>query len=355
MHEGGVDLSSAVFLGPAPRVAFVGALASGKPSVLEEPPGTRRITEAWAASHDVEDAVLARSAFHGLLDAIEATAGNGSTLLVDGDSYEVARWAVAAACAGSRARKEVRVVTYRHLDADDAALRSRAVRGPVVVVTDGLCGSCLRPAPLGRLCSLARRTGGRVVVDDTLAAGVLGTRTAGSGPLGLGGGGTAAWLGAAGRELVVVSSLAKGYGVPLAVVTGPRVVVDRVRRTGSARTYASGPSAADLAALLALPRRDELERRRRRLSELVDRTRRRVRRVGLAPLGIPFPMVHMVGGGRPLELRDVLARRGVRVLVTAGRCRTEAALTLCLRSDLSMPAVDRLVEALANERRRWVV
>jgi 8-amino-7-oxononanoate synthase len=276
-----------------------------------------------------EDALLARSAFHGLLDAIESAAGPETTLLVDEHAYPVVQWAVAAAsCVGTG--KE-RVMTYRHLDAGDASRQARTVRGRLVVVTDGLCGSCLRPAPLERLSAMTRHAAGRLVVDDTLAAGVCG---------------------ASGADLVVVSSLAKGYGVPLAVLYGPRSVVERARRQGSARTNASGPSDVDVAALTALPSHAELESRRRRLAHFVDRTWHGARRVGLTPRGIRFPVVHLVGVRPPAELRDALARRGIRTLVTAGRCTGRASLTICLRSDLTLAEVDRLLWALAREARR---
>ncbi len=342
------DLTSALFLGPAPRVVLSGPLASGRPPVLDEPPGHRAAARAVARAQGAEHGLLARTSFHGLLDAIEAAASPGSTVLIDEHVYPVARWAAAAARVARRDERAA-IMTYRHLDADDARRRAHALPGPVVVVTDGLCGSCLRPAPLAALAALARASGGWLVVDDTLAAGVLGRRTPEVGPLGAGGAGTAAFLGAPTQDLVVVSSLAKGYGVPLAVMTGPGVVVDRARRLGSARTHASGPTGADVAALAALAPPHELDRRRRRLARLVDRTRTAGRRLGLTPLGVPFAMVHLVGARRPTELRDALASRGVRVLVTVGRCTGRCALTVCLRSDLGAADVDRLLDALARE------
>lgn len=342
------DLTSALFLGPAPRVVLAGSLASGRPPLLDEPSGPRLAARALARANGAEDGLLSRTSFHGLLDAIEAAGSPSSTVLVDEHVYPVARWAAAAAARVPWRDRKDGIMSYRHLDAADALRCAHAAPGPVVVVTDGLCGSCLRPAPLAALAAVARTTTGWLVVDDTLAAGVLGRRTPGVGPLGAGGAGTAAFVGAPADDLVVVSSLAKGYGVPLAVMTGPGVVVDRARRLGSARTHASGPTGADVAALAALAPPDELERRRRRLARLVDRTRTGSRRLGLTPLGIPFAMVHLVGERRPTELRDALASRGVGVLVTVGRCTGRCALSVCLRSDLRAADVDRLLGALAR-------
>ena len=54
-----------------------------------------------------------------------------------------------------------------------AVVDVRAGRQPIVV-TDGYCPSCGRPAPVRAYADLVRGTGGYLVLDDTQALGVLG-------------------------------------------------------------------------------------------------------------------------------------------------------------------------------------
>lgn len=344
------DFTSALFLGPVARASTPAAPVSGRPSVLQEPLTNRLLAGALARDQGAEDGLLARTSFHGLLDAIEAASSPDAVLLLDERAYPVLHWAAAAAAAMPGGPGRRRVLTYRHLSPDDASRRARRARGPVVVLTDGVCGSCLRPAPLVALAEVAGRTGGLLVVDDSLAAGILGRHGAGTGAFGSLGAGTPAWLGLAPDGHVRVASLAKGYGVPLAAVTGPAVVIERARRHGSGRTHASPPSPSDVQVLATLPPPPVLARRRRRLERLTVTTRAHTIRLGLTPLGIPFPVVSIPEGRWPaLDLQRGLAADDVRVLVTVGRCTGRRALTVCLRADCTYEAVDRLLDGLSRQ------
>ena len=241
--------------------------------------------------------------------------------------------------------------TFRHHDARDA-LR-RASRRRVVLVTDGLCGSCLRPAPLRELAEVARRRDGELVVDDTLAAGVLGERDDTARTLGSGGGGTAAWLGLD-ADHVTVASLAKGLSAPLAVVTGPAHRIERVRRDGPTRVHAGPPTTADVTALRSALDDETLDARRSRLARLVARGRGTLEDLDLHPLGVPFPVLATEGGRHdPLEIHRALGAAGVRSLATTGRCTGRPTLTLCLRADQGerdLERLDRVLRAVVHGR-----
>lgn len=334
-----VDFTSAHFLALAPT-GTAAALTTGRPAAAERNEPGVALARWVARVQGATDGVLGRTSLHVLLDVV-ATRPAGAAIAVDEALYPVGRWAAWAAGA--------EVVTFRHHDARDAAhvLARVARRGPVVMVMDGLCGSCLRPAPLAELADVARRYGGELVVDDTLAAGVLGRRGPAAPLLGSGGGGTAAWLGVPTTNQVTVSSLAKGLSAPLAVVTGPADRIALIRRDGPTRVHAGPPTAADVAALThAL--RHHLDARRDRLGNIVTHARRVLDGLGLPPLGIPFPVVLTEGGPRdPLELHRALAASGVHTLATLGRCTGRPALSLCLRADHTAADLDRLERALA--------
>lgn len=230
------------------------------------------------------------------------------------------------------------MLTYRHQDLRDAERVARLARGPVVVVTDGLCGSCLRPAPLAALAALASDHGGHLVVDDSLAAGV-----------GPGGAGSAGWLTSAPERLLWVASLAKGYAASVAAVAGPADLIAQIRSNGPTRMHSSPASACDVEALRQGLSDPTLARRRARLARHVTTVREHLDRLDLSPLGVPFAVVCTEGGRRdPLELQRRLGSYGVRALATRGRCTGRPTLTLCLRADLTGAEVGRVVQALSR-------
>lgn len=326
-----VDLTSGHFLGLRPAAVAGGPLTTGRPAVVGEPPSHTQLALRLAQTVGAADAVLSRTSFHALLDAI-ATRPAGAVVLVDEAIYPVGRWAAAAATAeGGTVR------TFRHQDVRDVRRLTRHARGPVVVVTDGLCGSCLRPAPLAALADLAADRNGHLVVDDSLAAGV-----------GPGGAGTAGWLTTAPERMLWVASLAKGYAAPVAAAAGPADLVALVRSEGPTRMHSSPASACDVDALRQGLADPTVPGRRTRLAAHVARIRSHLERLGLAPLGAPFAVICTEGGRRdPLDLQRRLAMCGVRALATRGRCTGRPTLTLCLRADLTSADLDRLEDALS--------
>lgn len=345
------DFTSALFLGlgHGEGPAFPGPLTEGKPAALQEPRGSGQVAAAFAASQGAEAGLLARTSLHALTDVLTALADPGCLLLLDRHVYPIGEWAAAIA-----ARRGSIVSSYRHQDAAHARQQlARYGRRGAVVLTDGWCGGCLRPAPLLGLARAADEAGATLVVDDSLACGVLGHHPDANRPLGTGGGGTPSWCGLESRHrLVWVGSTAKAYGAPLAAITGSRASIDLIRRRGPSRTHASPPTPRDIAALGAALRQPDLEARRARLSALVRRTRDRACGVGLVPVGRAFPLITLrMPARQALRMREVLLRDGVSALVTTARCPGSSGLSLLLRSDHTDVAIDRLVRSLGPAAR----
>jgi 8-amino-7-oxononanoate synthase len=317
-------------------------LTTGLPPTLDR--NMDRDVEARVATDmGTPEATLARSALHGLIDAVAATSTGGS-ILIDEAVYPIARWA--AATAGRPP------ITFDHYDTADARRRCRRLPKPVVIIVDGWCPSCGRPAPITSLAELAGRTGGHLVVDDSLAMGVLGRRTAGSGGFGHGGGGSLARSGTNARNVLVVASLAKAFGVPLAVIAGPAGLVRWIRQQGPTSVHASGPTSADRAALRALVRTPagDLERARRQLEQLTINARARLSRQGLTAIGPPFPLIVCHPPIESTELVEELSRRGVAAFAVHRRCQPGApsAIGFAIRSDHRRADLEQLELAICE-------
>lgn len=313
-----LDFTSALYLGfrhPGTSLRPWPALSAGKPAALAEPPGAVMIARALAGLEGCASATLAASTLHLFWDLFAFLAAEeASAVHLDAAAYPIAGWGVErVACHG------VPVRNFPHHDPASlrrgaAACARRGLRP--IVVTDGLCPGCGRVAPLDSYLRLARGLGGWVVVDDTQALGVLGAAPHPAAPYGHGGGGSARWLGIAGPGLIVVASLAKGFGAPLAGLAGPVSLVGRFEAASQTRTHCSPPSVAALHAAghaLRLNRRhgDEL---RLALTRLVWRFRCRLAGLGLAVSGGLFPVQTLaaVPGLPARALHERLIDRGIR-------------------------------------------
>ncbi len=192
-----------------------------------------------------ERGVLAPSTLHLFWDLLPLLADARTSVHVDACAYPIARWGL------ERLQpRRIPVVSFGHSDVD--TLRRQLAAGAdhgrcPLVLADGHCpggGS----TPLRHYLSLAGEFGGQLVVDDTQGLGVLGARPGPSAPLGSGGGGAARAHGIGGPRLVLGASLAKGLGVPVAVLTAASSIVERFERQSQTRVHCSQPSMATIRA-----------------------------------------------------------------------------------------------------------
>jgi 8-amino-7-oxononanoate synthase len=352
-----IDLTSSLYLGLRHGSGSVPGwerLTTGVPAALATAPAAGIVAQELAGLIGTEAATLAPSTLHAFWDLF-GTMG-AREIHVDAGTYPIAWWgAERARCSGAVVRP------FRHHD--PAALR-RAVAaqgrgqspaaGPgerrrPIVLADGFCPGCGRVAPIESYLSIVAPAGGSVVVDDTQALGVLGTPSAGH-PYGRGGGGIVRWSRLSGSNLVVVASLAKGFGVPVAVVAGGGAAVRQYLARSETRVHCSPASNAHLhAAIAALringSRGDAL---RSHLAALVSQFR-----AGLGTLGVPltpglFP-VQSTGAGARLDLQAVhqrLAGLGIGTVLNRPRCRRGIALSFIFTAEHREADVARVVRAV---------
>lgn len=327
-----IDFTSARFLGLGARADPLAPPNLGKPAWLAEPPGAECLARAVASAQGAAEGLVARSTLHALCDLL-AVADAEASVLVDEHCYPITVWATRAVREGGT------MVRYRHRDPRHVQRLLAGSRRPAVVVADAWCAGCLRPAPLGELAEAAESFDAVLVVDDSLAFGVLGTR----------GRGTPSWLGLGHEQVLWVASAGKAFGTPLALITGPADYLGRIRRGGPNRVHSSPPSTGDVAALshaFAHPRLREVQGR---VAGLARAFRAGAASLGVRTLGAPLPLVGLdLPGGTGRSVVDGLARRGVDVLLTRSRCRRVALPMLCVRADHSEADLAAAVDALAD-------
>jgi 8-amino-7-oxononanoate synthase len=348
-REEPLDFTSSLYLGflhPSRSLEPWDQLTTGTPAALGVAATTSRVQARLAALLGCARATVAPSTLHAFWDLFIVLGTDDHAILVDTGAYPIARWGVERAAArGAICR------SFAHHDAEalEAELRATAARGrrPIVLV-DGLCPMC-GPAPLVEYGALVDRFGGLLVIDDTQGLGILGDRHH-TCPFGIGGGGSARYQAIGGPNVVIVASLAKGFGVPIAVLAANDAIIRRFERHAPTRVHCSQPSVAALhAATRALDLNSVAgDALRSRLVALITRLRARLADAGFPPRGPIFPVQTVLTGPRAPRVHARLMRAGVHSVLLTGH-RGEMRLVFIVTASHRFREVDAAAAAL----RRW--
>ena len=291
---------------------------------------------------------LASSTLHLFWDLFGSLAGDRSAVFMDEGLYPVGRWGVERA-----AGRGVPVTRFPHHDPGELLRRLDQTRGRrrPVVVADGICPACGGQAPIADYLQIARTRGGLLVLDDTQALGILGHSPGRDDPYGRGGGGSLRRCGAGGPDVILVSSLAKGFGVPVAVLSGAAAVIDDFEARSQTRVHSSPPSSAVIrAAQHALEVNQERgDSARRRLARLVIHFRRRLADAGLHAAGGLFPVqtIRTAPGVDAAGMHARLLQLGVSTVLGRGRRCGAARIRFLINARHRGQDIDRAVDALS--------
>ena len=346
-----LDFSSALYLGlhhPSRALRPWTRLSTGKPSALDTPAEPRRVARKLAQLVGCEQAVLGPSTLHLFWDIFGVLAHNRIAVCLDAGAYPIARWGAQRAAALGKP-----LHLFRHHDPERLGqlLRQAVMRRMrPVVVADGFCPGCGRPAPLQAYLQLVQALGGVLVLDDTQALGVLGQAANTAAPYGTGGGGILRWSGIEHPAVVIISSLAKGLGVPVAMLAGRRKWVQVFVDKSETRQHCSPPSAAVISAaehalLINEQRGDQL---RQNLALRVRQFRQGLVALNIRANGGWFPLqtLRTVSGISAPALHSKLSDHGVRTVLHHARQNQRPALSFLLNARQQSRDIEHALQAL---------
>lgn len=343
------DFTSALYLGmthSSRSLAGWRQLSLGRPALLEEPPGADPLAVGLSQLQGTEHAVVMPSTLHLFLDLFEYLAVAGTAIYMDSASYPIARWGAERA-----ALRGVPLASFgRHNPRDLLRLLTRGARQGLrpLVVSDGICPATGQLAPLREYVEMIRHFGGLLLLDDTQALGVLGRDPDKRAPYGFGGGGSLRYLGLTGPEslphIVIGASLAKAFGVPMAVLSGSRGFIQRFKNQSLSRLHCSPPSVAVIQSAqsaLVLNHRygDSL---RARLAANVQRLQAGLGDIGLAADGGFFPVqtLQPITGVTAPALHQALLQRDVKTLLLKPRAGSETRLGMVITASHAVKDID---------------
>jgi 8-amino-7-oxononanoate synthase len=346
-----LDFTSALYLGlrhPICSLRPWTQFTTGTPAALWEPASARIIGRQLGELQSCEYAILGPSTLHLFWDFFGVLPKTRTVIYVDAGAYPIAKWGVERAAA-----RGVPVKSFAHHDPD--ALRRRlkrdsfASRRPVVVI-DGFCPACGQPAPISVYLESIRAHNGILVIDDTQALGILGHSPVPNAPYGLGGGGSLRWSSVNGSDVLLISSLAKGFGVPVAVLSGGADLVRCFEENSQTRIHCSPPSLAVInAAERAFAANENCgDSLRLRLANSVRYFRHRLFESGFCATGEFFPVQTLgpVPGRSAATLHERLLRLGVRTALLNGHGSLGPRLTFILTARHSHIELDYSIRAL---------
>ena len=347
-----LDFTSALYLGirhPSRSLRPWSQLTIGKPAALESPPSSQAVARALAELQGCERVTLLPSTLHLFFDLFEVLRREGIRLYVDAGAYPMARWgAERAASRGVLLRQfpHYDPVSAQRMIEQDSASGLRPV-----ILADGFCPDCGRVAPLPKYLRCVIRDGGYVVLDDTQAIGIWGRAPCELHPYGSGGGGSLRLHNICSPNVIVGSSLAKGFGVPLAMLGGGAKFIRQFMRRSETRVHASPPSvavlhAADHALMVNAARGDAI---RRHLAELVTCFRELSGRRDLfGPRGI-FPVQALASDPHrdPVRLHRMLRIAGVRTILVRERMAPGEKLVFVFNALHRIDDIDQAANILA--------
>jgi 8-amino-7-oxononanoate synthase len=345
-----LDFTSALYLGlrhPTRSLPNWSKFTTGVPAALTSSSGSDQVANGLARLQNCEHGVLGASTLHLFWDLFGIFARRSVKIYVDAGLYPIARWGVERAAARGTPIRE-----FAHYDPE--AFRGRLKRDGQtklrpVLVTDGFCPDCGRPAPLSDYMESLRPFGGRLIVDDTQALGVFGKFPGPDAPYGRGGGGMLPHLQVSGPDVMIISSLAKAFGAPLAVLSGGRTAVQGFEAKSETRMHCSPPSipvirAAEHALSLNRKYGDGL---RLRLASLVKHFRCSAESAGFRFTGGIFPVQTLAPCGVDARhLHKRLLRRGVRTVLRRASQGQAARLSFVITARHTPASIDRVIDAL---------
>lgn len=232
------------------------------------------------------------------------------------------------------------VVTFAHCDAEalqDAVRRHAADEVRPLVLTDGVFATTGRVPPLAEYAAIVGAAGGRLVVDESHAYGVLGDH----------GRGAAEYWGVG--DALHAGTLGKGFCAQGALLPCTHEFAARVRSLPPVRGAGAGAPVSALVAAAALRLARAHPERRAHLQAISRRLKAGLRGLGLEIADTPAPIASFRVGRKPdmLALQKALFDDGLHVLISSYIGAGPEGMIRCATfADHSESDIDWLVDAL---------
>ena len=346
-----IDFTSSLYLGMKHSSNELNGwqqLTTGVPAALWEPGLATQVANCVAGMQGLEKGLTAPSTLHLYWDLFDFLSYRPIVLFIDEKVYPVSRYGIEKLLL-----RNIPIHTFRHFDAAHVAelIKENCTRPRIpVIVSDGWCPACGSAAPLRRYAGMVKPLNGWVIVDDTQAFGVLGAGKQTTKPYGKGGGGLLQWQSVQANTIITIVSLAKGFGVPLSVISGTRAFIEPFARHSQTRVNSSPVSLVHLQAAMNAFRINRLEGddRRAALWRNICRLRILLQKAGIAVQGGIFPvqMIRCRSRQQTILLWEELKKNNIRTVLITPHGEQQPVLSFILHSDHTPGDIQALADSI---------
>lgn len=324
-------------------------VATGKPAVLFEPQQDRRLARQVATMQGQADAVVGVSTLHLFWDWFELMRKTSACVLLAQDAYPFIQ-----ALAKSTLPAE-QLFSFQRVDELANRLRQIPPDVPVLVVADSWSNESNQAFAVRECLQVLHNRCGLLLLDDTQTFGLLGKSPSRYMPYGEAGGGLLPWAGIRSDKVVLITSLAKSLGTPVAVLSGSHAVLECFRQQSKTRLYCSPASPVlvrHALRTLQVHARQGGQQRRKLLGNI------RLFRHLLTALGMRleggslFPLQKLVLQQAPhcMQIFHAVRRYGIEPVITRSQ-QGACAVTFILRADHSPEALAYTAQVLGKVSR----
>jgi len=239
-------------------------LTTGKPSRLFESSFARSLNQRVAILTGTEATLTGTTTFHLYWDMIAWLGKMNIQVYFDEFAYPISTWLINSSL---RHRKSVIKMPHHDVTAFTCLAKAMYKKGHIpVLFADGYCPLSGQIFPANEFIPVLERYNGLLILDDTQGIGIFGNQShAQSSRYGSGGGGILRWQNINSPRVVLISSLAKAFGAPVATLSGSLSIVDAIANASLSAIHCSPASNAHLlAALHALDLNDAMGNQLRR-------------------------------------------------------------------------------------------
>ena len=348
----GIDFSTNDYLGlsqdPAFRTAVLEKLKEATGTHCLSSPASRllrgntplhcELEERLAVFKGTEGALLFPSGYQANIGLLTALVSPQDRVLSDAQNHA----SIIDALRLCRCRK----IVFPHLDVEavEDSLTLSYSAGKTFLVTESLFSMDGDVAPLETYAQLVEKYGAHLIVDDAHATGVFG-ETRGSG--------LTEAFGVEKRAVAILSTFGKALGLFGAFVAGPRVMIEYLVNCSRPFIFTTAVPALLLYGIeAALDRLEAEPERRKRVCQLADRLRDRLKKGNLDTLNSCGPIVPVLLGESDLALKAAagVQQKGhdVRAIRPPTVAPGTARLRISVHANHSEEQIDLLAEALVE-------
>lgn len=352
-----IDFTSSLYLGiqhDSHSLKPWKTLTTGRPISITNPTSYSKIEKRIAALQGLEEGAIAKSTFHLFWDLFSILGIGNYIAFADSKNYPVAQWGLDRFSSMGNT-----VVQYKHHDSYglNKLLASRVKSGErPLVVTSSWCQKSGQFAPLKDYLNSIRLYDGILIVDDSQSLGIFGQDPNYSQPYGYSGGGVLKYLNISGPDIILISSLAKAFGVPIGIMSGSNEVIKHFKLLSNTRYHCSPPSYADIsAAEHALYINDQFgDQQRQKLGTLVRNFKMNLLDCGISTTESLFPLQKLF---LPLEV-DILSfytklrQAGIESILSGSNKAEEYSIFFSLNANhtsLEMVLASQVIKHLIEE------